>query len=75
MDPNANLQEQERILSDRPAPPAEPHSEIAAPRLRELRTALSAWLLRGGFEPDWTKAPKAARYYVRNGAKLWERGR
>jgi hypothetical protein len=34
-------------------------------RLRELREALQGWLANGGFEPDWTLAPKAAKYYGR----------
>lgn len=63
MDPNANLQEQERILNGRKREPREPFSDIDAPRLRELREALNTWLVNGGFEPDWTKAPNASRYY------------
>lgn len=53
MDPNANLQEQERILTtggDRA-------------RLRELRVALGEWLEGGGFAPDWSQAPRAARAF------------
>jgi hypothetical protein len=67
MDPNSNLQEQERIL----------HSlsldgltlALADSRTRnrmaELREALHDWLVGGGFEPDWSKAPRAAKYYKR----------
>lgn len=59
MDPNANLLEQERIITSKPAY-ARGHHEWS--RLRELRTALIEWLHRGGFEPDWTQAPNASRY-------------
>lgn len=52
MDPNANLQEQERRLLP-----------MDRARLRELREALAVWLQRGGFEPDWSACPRAASYY------------
>lgn len=65
MDPNANLAEQASILAGRTQEPAEPYSEIDAPRLRELRVALDQWLYRGGFEPDWTAYPDAThRFYA-----------
>lgn len=60
MDPNANLQEQERIMRDRYYPMLMAGERS---RLRELRNALNAWIASGGFEPDWSKAPNAARYY------------
>ena len=56
MDPNANLQEQEAILTNWTI-----RADIA--RLRELRIALRDWLAAGGFEPTWTEYPIAARYY------------
>lgn len=57
MDPNANLQEQDRLLAQATR---DVHDRAC---LRELRSALSEWLRCGGFAPDWTKAPRAARYY------------
>jgi hypothetical protein len=66
MDPDANLIEQEQLLDARAdwiamlTPNQDDH---AASRLRELRAALRGWLRAGGFEPDWTKAPTAARYF------------
>ena len=57
MDPNANLSEQGRLLSRQPID--------GRYRLRELRIALAEWIRKGGFEPDWSKAPIAARYYGR----------
>lgn len=32
-------------------------------RLAELRSALTDWLHGGGFAPDWSRYPAAARYY------------
>jgi hypothetical protein len=61
MDPNANLQEQETLITERVARGRYLAGDAA--RLRELREALNTWLVRGGFEPDWTKAPNASRYY------------
>jgi hypothetical protein len=61
MDPNANLMEQEIILTVYAS-----GSIIVARskyRLTELREALARWLDRGGFPPDWTRCPKAAKYY------------
>ncbi len=55
MDPNANLQEQERILS----------SSDLRPRMRELREALHGWCRGGGYAPQWDKCPRAARAYWR----------
>ena len=53
MDPNANLREQDQLLT----------GKGDAARLRELRMALRVWLTDGGFEPDWAAYPRAARYY------------
>jgi hypothetical protein len=67
MDPNANLQEQERILAARA-----PGTRTNAGRLTELRAALAQWLHRGGFQPDWTAAPLSARHWrhMRNTLRL-----
>lgn len=56
MDPNANLLEQERLLTA---------GHRRDPRLWELRDALRQWLDRGGFAPDWSKAPHARLYWRR----------
>lgn len=62
MDPNANLEEQERILTQ--WKDKDPRLvKLAERRLKELRDALGYWLDYGGFAPDWTKAPQAAKYY------------
>jgi hypothetical protein len=58
MDPNANLQEQEYLLTHR-----RDRDDILW--LRELRAALAGWLKSGGFEPTWTDCPAAAKYYGR----------
>jgi hypothetical protein len=58
MDPNANLQEQERILGAH----GRVH-ELDRQRLAELRAALSRWLSRHGFAPDWDACPRAARHF------------
>lgn len=59
MDPNANLREQEDILTT-------PHKDrYDYARLRELRSALEDWLNYGGFEPVWSDYPLAARYFGR----------
>jgi hypothetical protein len=64
MDPDANLADQEWILREHAATvgriPADDQQLLA-----ELRAALSHWLQSGGFPPDWTKAPHAAKYYGR----------
>ena len=73
MDPNTNLAEQESIYKQLALLPPpylmQPHHRverrIANARLRELREALRHWLSRGGFEPDWSKTPKASRYHGR----------
>lgn len=59
MDPDANVREQESILTT---------SENVTPRLRELRTALWDWVCRGGFQPSkitWEACPLARKYYAR----------
>lgn len=72
MDPNANLKEQETILSRYLGPgmlPGDRGSRLRAispedrSRLRELRGALLGWLRGGGFSPDWSACPKAHTYY------------
>jgi hypothetical protein len=55
MDPNANLAEQDDIVTGR--------TPGASARLRELRRALAGWLAGGGFAPDWLAHPAAAKYY------------
>lgn len=57
MDPNANIQEQERILTT-----GEPARADRA-RLATLRAALREWIANGGFAPEWRTAPRASRYY------------
>lgn len=49
MDPNANKQEQNRILARIKAGKAD---EDDLERLQELQDALSGWLANGGFPPD-----------------------
>lgn len=56
MDPDANLAEQDQILAD---------GRHERGRLAELREALREWLQRGGFEPQWHRAPRAAAFYGR----------
>lgn len=69
MDPNANLQEQERIVLLAERRPLDRvqfrESRAAQARLKELRWALSRWLANNGFEPDWSLAPVARAYYKR----------
>jgi hypothetical protein len=68
MDPNANLQEQERIIAANAIIAANGRTATAVKaRLYELREALCEWLDRGGFAPDWDKSPLASRYFVRAG--------
>lgn len=62
MDPNANLQEQERIIVH-PTVQDRAYAQAMRTRLSELRVALREWLQAGGFAPDWSKAPRAAKYY------------
>lgn len=71
MDPNANLQAQERILRDLAQTQATqdsgemPYQAQRRARLRELRAALVAWIRGGGFPPDWTTAPRASAWFGR----------
>lgn len=65
MDPNANLAEQSQLL--------DASSNDDRRRRAELRRALQAWIAGGGFAPDWSKYPEAARAYrawVRQSAKF-----
>lgn len=52
MDPNANLRDINAALHD---------GDYAT--ARERADDLSEWLGKGGFTPDWTKYPYAARYF------------
>lgn len=61
MDPNANLQEQQQIIT---IPFSERTKEQSA-RLIELRKALRRWIEAGGFEPAWHSFPRASEYYFR----------
>jgi hypothetical protein len=62
MDPNANLAEQEELITVlKPHKPGTVNARVS--RLWDLRQALYDWLRDGGFEPDWTKAPNAAKHY------------
>jgi hypothetical protein len=71
MDPTANLIEQEQIIMARDEARRTvdsnetPYQSHRAARLRELREALIDWLNGGGFAPDWSKAPKARKYFKR----------
>lgn len=60
MDPNANLLEQEAILEG-----TQSDQRGTRARLLDLRQALYDWIRDGGFEPDWTKAPRARGFYGR----------
>jgi hypothetical protein len=73
MDPNANLAEQERILTYTNeakwavfgGKDIAQGRRRAARELSELRWALYGWLQAKGFAPDWSKAPNARQYYGR----------
>lgn len=73
MDPNANLQEQERLIASMHRLPttADLLLKEKRARLKELRVALVDWLKGGGFTPDWTQCPKAARYFAKLGGMAW----
>ena len=58
MDPNANVQEQERILEG-----TQSDQRANSARLLDLRQALYDWLRDGGFEPDWSAVPRARGFY------------
>lgn len=61
MDPNANLQEQQKIC----ARAYHDRTKEQHKRLSELRKALRRWIESGGFEPAWHSFPRAAEYYFR----------
>jgi len=63
MDPDANLAEQERLISEMATSDDTTDADIVL--LAKLRYALSRWLQSGGFEPDWTAGPTARRFYKR----------
>jgi hypothetical protein len=64
MDPNANLMEQEELETQLNALDGdEPEFDEIEARITELRIALNGWLGKCGFEPDWSKAPNARKYY------------
>jgi hypothetical protein len=72
MDPNANLAQQESILEslyalDAKEPDAYTNYERNSllDELVSFRQDLDDWLRSGGFEPDWSKAPKARVYFMR----------
>lgn len=62
MDPNANLREQEELIVTRQRPDGTLHNYDRY-ELHDLREALTEWIARGGFEPDWSAAPNARKYY------------
>ena len=53
MEPNDNLREQEAILRD----------GGSKSRLDELRMDLTGWLIAGGYDPDWSRCPRASAHY------------
>ena len=61
MDPDANLDEQERLMLYGNA-----RTKAETERLKDLRAALGQWLARGGYEPKWSKCPVAAYWMRRN---------
>lgn len=74
MDPNANLAEQESILTVLAQPSRESCDADINRRerrdrhqlqadLRQYRQFLATWLADGGREPTWAKYPRAAKYY------------
>jgi len=65
MDPNATLTEMETLLTRLGGSIDDGCADGATDRLHELSGALRMWLLRGGFEPDWSKAPQAAELFGR----------
>jgi hypothetical protein len=65
MDPNANLERQERILLEIANTPGADQHEPLQEELIELRAALTQWLAQGGFPPRWERWPVAAEYYTR----------
>lgn len=65
MDPNANLRQQESILN-RLTVVQGARKRMLEIDLSELRQALYDWIREGGFDPDWSAAPKAAPYFIGN---------
>lgn len=71
MDPNANLKEQAECIADlafnRRDAATNGHAAESVKyyrrHLADLRAALTDWLNAGGFAPDWSRYPSAARYY------------
>jgi hypothetical protein len=66
MDPNANLRMQENLLADLNLPyvPASVRRTYRQ-ELNALRAHLRTWLNGGGFEPDWSACPMAAKFFGR----------
>lgn len=62
MDPNANLKEQQELLTAT--------SNDDKRRRRELREALQGWLDHKGFAPTWTDYPEATKAF-----RVWQRSR
>lgn len=72
MDPNANLAQQEDVLqkmsaldASEPGPFTNYERASLHDELIGFRLALENWLRSGGFEPDWSKAPQARKYFQR----------
>jgi len=65
MDPNATLVEIEILLTRLKGYLGGGDADGATDRVHELSEALREWLLRGGFEPDWSEAPQAAAIFGR----------
>jgi hypothetical protein len=65
MDPNANLERQERILIEIANTPGADQRRTLSEDLIELRSDLTHWLSVGGFAPQWERWPIAAHYYTR----------
>lgn len=65
MDPNANLQEQEHLLTHRSSDRTVASDERTL--LHDLRKALWAWLRKGGFEPRWSECPRARQHFLSYG--------
>jgi len=58
MDPNANLQAQERLLRHDRRLTSDDRAW-----LHDLRGDLKRWLAAGGFAPDWAACPLASVYF------------
>lgn len=66
MDPTANLEQQEWTLNQIAVCKGPNRRRNLETDLTELRQALYDWIRDGGFEPDWSKAPKASPYFIGN---------